>query len=423
MPSFLRSLFFTSFLLTLIGPTTSAQEWTRFRGPNGTGRAEGDIKNIPVQWTENDYLWKTPLPGIGHSSPVVWGDRIFLLSADPADATRYVLCLNAKNGAIEWRRGFSSKSHHLHARNSFASSTPSVDRDRLYVAWSTPEEVTFKAFDHQGNEVWSRDLGPWVSQHGFGTSPMLFDDLVILSNSQQAEQLEPGQKPGKSSMMAFDRKTGQLRWDRPLATSRACYGTPCIYRPKQGPPELICYNTADGVFSLDPKTGSRNWSIDVFRMRNVNSPIVVGDLIFGSNGSGGGGNYLVAVRAGESPQEAFRVTRHAPYATTPVAHGKLVFLFYDRGIVSCIQATDGKLVWLERLATSFSGSPVLVGERLYCIDDEGVVIVLAAKDQFQELARNPLGEPSRSTPAISEGRMFLRTNSHLICVGGTSDAP
>jgi outer membrane protein assembly factor BamB len=241
---------------------------------------------------------------------------------------------------------------------------------------------------------------------------------VILSNSQQAEELRPGEKPGQSSMMAFDRETGELRWNRPLTTTRVCYSTPCIYYPDRGPPELICYNTSDGIFSLDPKTGERNWSVDVFRMRNVNSPIIVGDLVFGSNGSGGGGNYLVAVRAGRNAKEAYRVRKYAPYVATPIARNGLVFLFYDRGIVSCIQAADGQLVWSERVSRSFSGSPVLVHDKLYCIDDDGDVIVLAAEREFKELARNPLGEPSRATPAVSGGRMFLRTVSHLFCIGG-----
>ena len=285
------------------------------------------------------------------------------------------------------------------------------------MAWSTPERLTFKALDHEGNQVWTKDLGPWTGQHGFGTSPILHEDLVILFNSQQAEELDPGQEAGQSFMMAFDRQTGQLQWKQPLRTTRVCYGTPCIYRPADGAPQLICYNTGNGLFSLDPQTGRFNWSVDVFRMRTVSSPLVVGDLVFGTTGSGGGGNYLVCVRAGEPPSELYRITRQAPYVPTSIARNDLVFLFYDRGIVSCIRASDGEQVWQERVSRSFSGSPVLVDDRLYCIDDEGVVVVLAAKDQFEELGRNPLGEPSRSTPAVSGGHMFLRTISHLTCIG------
>jgi outer membrane protein assembly factor BamB len=401
--------------LTLLATSPQAQEWTRFRGPNGTGASAATT--IPVSWTDDDYTWKIELPGEGHSSPVVWQDRLFVMSGDPRSATRHVISIDAGNGKTRWQRAFRSSTHHLHRRNSFASSSPAVDAERVYVAFAAPEQITLKALDHDGTELWSRALGPFVSQHGFGTSPIVFEDLVILFASQQHDQLSPGQEPGQSYMMAFDRRTGALRWKTPRKTTRVCYGTPCIYRPAGGPPELICYNTGDGIFSLDARTGTPNWSIDVFSMRNVNSPILVGDLGFGGNGSGGGGNYLVAVRCGETPQEVYRITRQAPYVPTPVAHGDLVFLFYDRGIVTCIEAASGKVVWRERLGTAFSGSPVRVGDRLYCIDEQGTVFVLAARRQYALLAKNPLGELSRATPAISGGRMFLRTVSHLFCIG------
>jgi outer membrane protein assembly factor BamB len=152
-------------------------------------------------------------------------------------------------------------------------------------------------------------------------------------------------------------------------------------------------------------------------MRTVSSPIIVGDLVFGSNGSGGGGHYLVAVRLGSPPQEVYRVTRLAPYITTSIARDDLVFLYVDRGFVSCMQAADGTIVWSKRVCEGFSGSPVLVDNKLYVIDNEGEVIVLAAEREFRELGRVPLGELSRATPAVAGGRMFLRTESQLFCIG------
>ena len=231
---FAVGLFVLVIALSSSRPAVSdAQEWTRFRGPNGTGVS--DATSIPTEWTPADYQWQVKLPGIGHSSPVVWGDRVFLMSASPEDATRFVLGIDARNGKILWQREYGSTTHHLHTRNSFASSTPAVDKDRLYVAWSTPEKVTLHALDHDGEPIWIRDLGPWVSQHGFGTSPIVYEDLVIMTNSQQTEQLDPGQRPGKSQVMAFDRETGEVRWSTPRTTTVASYATPCIYRPARGP--------------------------------------------------------------------------------------------------------------------------------------------------------------------------------------------
>jgi len=399
----------------LVSAPVKGQEWTRFHGPNGQGVSS--LKSFPAQWEAKDYNWKIKLPGIGHSSPVIWGDKVFLISADPKNATRYVLCVAATTGKILWKKDYTSEAHHLHVRSSFASSTPAVDGDLVYVAWSTPAKTTLKALDHNGREAWSLDLGRWQSQHGFGTSPVLYGDMVILSNSQQANKLKPGEKPGESFLLAFDRKTGKERWRLPRASVNVCYTCPCIYTPPGGKPQLVSFNTGNGMFSVDPETGKENWAIDVFDKRTVSSPIIAGDLIFGSTGSGGGGNYVAAIKVGNKPEIAYRASRQAPYVPTSVLNKDMLFLWYDKGIVNCIDYRDGKEHWKERLDTAFSGSPIRVGNKMFCIDEDGVVHVLAAEKEFKQLAKNPLGEASRSTPAVSGGRMFLRTYSQLICVG------
>ena len=409
-----RFVFFV-LLSFMVSAPVMGHEWTRFHGPNGQGVSS--LKSFPAKWGEKDYNWKTKLPGIGHSSPVIWGDKVFLISADPKSATRYVLCISANTGKVIWQKEYVSEAHHLHVRSSFASSTPTVDGDRVYVAWSTPAETTLKALDHNGREVWSLDLGRWQSQHGFGTSPVLYGDMVILSNSQQANKLKPGEKPGESFLMAFDRKTGKERWRLPRVSVNVCYTCPCIYTPAKGKPQLISFNTGNGMFSVDPETGKENWAIDIFDKRTVSSPIIDGNLIFGSTGSGGGGNYVGAIRVGSKPSIAYRVERQAPYVPTSVLRDGMLFLWYDKGFVTCVSSQDGKEHWKKRLDTAFSGSPIRVGDKMFCIDEDGVVFVVAAEKEFKLLAKNPLGEPSRSTPAESGGRMFLRTDSHLICVG------
>lgn len=404
-------------LLTVVA-ASSAQEWTRFHGPNGQGAVEG--VDLPGTWSESDYNWKTKLPGIGHSSPVVWGNRVFLLSADPETAERYVLAIDTQSGAIVWNKNYPSEPHRLHARSSYASCTPAVDAEHVYVAWSTPKQTLLKAFDHNGNEVWSNDLGRWQSQHGFGTSPILYKNMVILHNSQQANQLEEGEKPGESFMMAFDRKTGAEIWRTPRASVNVCYCVPCIYQPENGPAELICASTADGMFSLDPETGKENWRFVAFDKRVVSSPILAGGLIFGSTGSGGGGNSVAAIKPGKSPELAYQVKTQAPYVPTMVAKDDLIFLWYDKGIVSCLDAATGNVHWRERIGGDFSGSPIRVGDKLYCLDGDGTVVVLKADKTFEQIGRNPLGEDSRSTPAVANGRIYFRTYSHLISLGGKS---
>ena len=405
--------------------TLHADEWARFRGPNGTGVGSGD--SIPVKFSESDIKFKVELPGgSGCSSPVVWGDKVFVLSADPKDATRYVLCFNADTGEKIWQKDYKSEVHHLHTRSSFASCTPAVDEERVYVAWSTPKETFFKAFNHDGSEAWSIDLGTWQSQHGWGTSPIVYKNLVILHNSQQANELKEGEMPGESRMMAFDRKTGEQKWTTPLVSKNVCYSVPLIHQPADGgPDELICTSTGNGMFSLDPLTGKENWAVNdgLFSMRTVSSPVEAGGLIFGSTGSGAySANYIVAVKPGKNAEVVYKLTNNnnfkAPYVPCLIADGDLLFCLYDKGFASCIDAKTGDVHWTERTNAAFSGSPVRVGDRIYCVDETGVVWVFAASKEYKLLAKNELGGESRSTPAVANGRLYVRTFSHLISIGG-----
>jgi len=401
-----------------------AGEWTRFRGPNGTGEGSGDA--IPTEFTEADFAFKVKLPGdSGCSSPVVWGDKVFLLSASSDDASRYLVCLDATSGKEIWQKKFESTPHHLHTRSSYASCTPAVDDQRVYVAWSTPEETLLKAFQHDGTEAWSVDLGTWQSQHGFGTSPIVYKDLVILHNSQQADKLKDGQKPGESFMMAFDRATGDEKWRTPLTSKNVCYSVPFIRQGDDGKEELVCSSTGDGIFALDPLTGKRRWAINdsLFSMRVVGSPIEAGGLIFGSTGSGGySSNYIVAVHPGSDAKLAYKVPNSskfkAPYVPCMIADGDLVFCMYDKGFASCIDAKSGDVRWVQRTGAALSSSPIKVGDRIFCVAEDGVVWVVAAADEYRLLGKSELGEGSYATPAVANDRMYFRTDTHLICVGG-----
>ncbi|MBI2825600.1 MAG: PQQ-binding-like beta-propeller repeat protein [Planctomycetia bacterium] len=389
----------------------AAQEWTRFRGPNGAGISAATT--VPATWTEKDYNWQVELPGIGHSSPVLWGDRIFLTSANEETGERTAVCLSTADGHVLWQRQYASKIHPKHLRNSFASPTPAVDERQVYFSWSTPDEYTLLALDHDGNEKWKLNLGPYVSQHSAGPSPIIYQDMVILGNDQD----------GASSLVSVDRANGQLRWQTPRQSQFVSYATPCVLKRDGLAEELIFLSGAHGVSGVDPKTGKTRWEISVFDKRTVASPVLAGGLVLGSCGSGAGGNYVAAVRPGTpdgsvAPEEVWRITDSAPYVPTMVAKGDLVFLWSDKGVASCVQAADGKVLWKQRVGGNYSGSPVCAGDRLYCIGEDGVVVVLAASEKYELLGRNPLGEDSRSTPTVADGRMYLRTYSHLTSIGG-----
>jgi outer membrane protein assembly factor BamB len=412
-----RSLVASALLLLALAASAWGQEWTRFRGPNGSGI--GQATTVPVRWMENEYHWKVKLPGVGHSSPVLWGERLFVTSGDEATGTRLVECLRSRDGQRLWSREFAGTRHNKHEDNSFASATPVVDERHVYVSWGTPKEFLVLALGHGGNEVWRTNLGPYQGGHGFGASMIVHEDLVIVPNDQD----------GKSSLLALDRGTGKLRWNIPRR-SKASYSTPCVRQLKGQPAELIFTSWEHGITSIDPKAGRINWEMDVFAKGHMEtaiaSPIVTGDLVIGTCGWLGVRKEVIAMRPGQGsdkrPSETvYTLARSAPLVTTPLVVQDLLFLWSDEGMATCSNVHTGEVYWRERVPGNYYGSPVCVGKHLYCMSREGEVVVLAASKQYGLVARNPLGEGSHSTPAIANGMMYLRTFSHLLAIGGAKE--
>ena len=398
-------------LLALPGHLT-AEQWPRFRGPNGTGLSNAD--SVPVRWTEKDHNWKVELPGAGHSSPVVWDEKIFLTCGDARTARRTILCLSVSDGTVVWRRDCPSKVHPMHHDNCYASSTPALDADGVYVTWTTPGEVTLLALDHGGKDKWRRSLGAFESMHGSGASPIVVGDLVVLANDQK----------GKAFLTAVDRRTGETRWRLERRSGLTPASTPCVYRAKGTAERLIFTTTAHGITAVDPNSGRVDWEVPkVFLDRCVGSPVFAEGIVIASYGFGRRGTRLVAVRpgskaAGVEPKIAWDLKKSVPLVPTPIVVGERVFLWADDGWITCKNVWTGKQLFRERVDGSFYGSPVCVRDRLYCISKNGEVFVLAAGESFKLLARIPLGEQSFATPAVAGGAMYLRTYRHLISVGG-----
>jgi len=392
--------------------TASAQEWTRFRGPNGSGLS--DAKTIPTQWSTTDFNWKVSLPGIGHSSPVLWGEKVFVTSHDERAGKFHVLCLSTMDGSIRWKKEFALARSDKHALNSLATSTPTADAERVYVCRTEPAHITLSALTHTGDVVWEKDLGAFDVNHGSGTSPIVHEGMVVLANEQA----------GESSLVALDARTGAVRWKTPRKSGSGSYSTPCVYQPKQGKAQLIFNSDVHGISGISPDTGKVLWEFDkAFDKRSVSSPVLAGDFVIGSCGSGGGGNYVVAVRPGEiatgkKPERGYEVRRSAPYVPTSICVGDWLYLWSDGGIVSRVNAATGEVKWQERAGGNFYGSPVYAGERLFCVSTTGEVVVAAVGEKFEVLARNQLGEQTHSTPAIAGGRMYIHTSGQLVSVGG-----
>ncbi len=264
--------------------------------------------------------------------------------------------------------------------------------------------------------MWSKDFGRYVSAHGFGGSPILVDDKVILANSQDAEELPPGVQPGDSSILALDAKSGETVWETPRKSVRTSYGAPSVAMVN-GKKMLIFAETGDGLFALDAATGKEVWNNKVFTKRSVSCPLVLGDIVIGTEGSGGGGNILFGVNLNGQHELKFEIKRAAPYVPTPVAKDELLFLWADNGIVSCVDAKTGESYWSERIGGNVSSSPVIAGDKLLGIAENGTLTVLSASRNFQQLGKVELEEITRSTPLLAEDYLLVRTDSHLICVG------
>jgi outer membrane protein assembly factor BamB len=398
--------------LLALASIATAQEWTRFRGPNGSGIGQA---KLPAVVTEKDIAWKTTLPGKGHSSPVVWGERVFVTANPDGTGRRVLACLSAADGKLLWQRDFDeAPKFRQHADNSLASSTPAVDAERVYVAWMSPEGSGLAALEQKdGREVWRKDLGPFQSQHGPGTSPMVHDGTVYLDFDPDA--------PG-SFLAAFDAKTGAERWRWKRDGTNHSSITPCVFTPKSGAPQIVSISRTVGITALDAESGAVAWQMPgLFAKRCVASPIVAGDLIVGQCGEGQAESFVEVVRPaadGKSAVKAYEVVRTGGYVPTPLAFGGALFLWKENGLVTKLRAANNEQVWSERVQGPFYGSPIAIGDRLYNVTRRGELVVVSAGDSFQEIARVPLGEGSFATPAVSGGRLFVRTFTQLFAIGG-----
>ena len=398
------------------------ENWPRFRGPNGTGAS--DLQGVPTQWSEEDYEWTTQLPGIGHSSPVIWDDALFLTSGndrntDPESAvgSRSLHRVNAITGDLEWSREFELSSDVLHTKNSYASCTPTLDGERVYLAMATDDEYLLVALTMEGEELWTAALGPFESQHGQGVSPIVYKDMVILANDQM----------GPSSIMAFDRESGDEVWTTPRNQRKTSYATPCIMPVEGYGPQILCLSGASGLAGLDPETGRQLWATGELPHRTVASPTFGDGVVIATCGGGGIGKYMIAMEApgsGAQQDPEIRYEREQseglPYVPTPIIHDNHVYLWCDQAMVCCVEIDTGETVWRKRVEGNYSGSPVMIDGKLYCISEGGEIAVLDASPEFHLYGSSPLGDGSHATPAVANGRVYFRGFGRLACLASAS---
>lgn len=398
------------------GQPSVTEPWARFRGANGLGTLE--LPNRSTVRLSETPQWQLNLAGNGNGSPVIFQQRVFVQSADSKSGKQFLQCVNLVDGAELWTREFPGQAHQTHAWGSLASSTPTVDANRVYFCWGSPEHTHLAALTHDGKMIWQRDLGPNRFEHGFGSSPALIGDRLIFFHSQDAT--EENLTPKFSRMLSLEPATGKTVWETSLEkTTRVCYGVPVEITLPSGKLGILAADTGHGIFCLDAESGSLLWEQPVIKQRAVSGALASDGLALASSGSGGGGNQLVAIRLADQ-QEVYRISRNANYVPMPVAVGDKLFVPNDKGILSCCQLATGEILQQQRVDEqrfNISSSLVALGQVLLVLSDEGKLKVISADEDLKTLQAIDLGEPTRATPALHQDAVIFRTETQLHCFG------
>lgn len=403
-------------LLLLCGATLTAADWTRFRGPNGDGVAADDI---PLNWsTKKNVAWSVPVEP-GNSSPIIAKGKLYLMTASADGSKRALVCLDAKTGKPNWERNFGGQKVKVHAKSSLASCTPATDESNVYCAVWDGQMMAVHAFDHDGKPKWDYKLGKFVSQHGAGLSPVVHDGKVFINFDQD----------GAAELLAIDAKTGDKVWSASRKAYRACYSTPTIRVLPDTKTEIVVYSTA-GAAGYDPKTGAMNWSWVTpwepgeMALRSVASPLLAKDTLVCLNGDGSGSRYSASVTiAGTKATVNWekRSSKLAPYVPCPIVKDDHIYWITDQGIAECVELKSGKILWSERATNNaVSASPVLVGgDKFIVVDERGASIVFKAQPkEFEKLGEGDIGEAVFASPAVADGKLYIRGAKKLYCISG-----
>lgn len=382
-------------------------EWPRFLGPDGKGI--GAIPDVPSAITEKNIRWKTELPGGGHSSPVLWGPRVFTACEDPGGKRRAIVCLDADSGKVLWTTWLPCDPLRMHRDNSLAAATPALDAEGVYMGWVNGGRVEALALDHAGKLLWRKDLGAFKAVHGPGASAMVIDEVVVVTNDQESPD---------AALYGLDRKTGASLWRTERRASRPSYATPAVREGQGGRKELVIPSPGHGLTAIDPQSGKTLWEVPGILELNVVASAALGDgLVLVTGGRGGEREGAVVALDGDAGRLLYRPEAKLPYVPTPVVVGGHCYLWEDQGSVTCLELKTGKQVWSHRVTGPTYTSPVSDGKRLIGISRKGELVVLAASPEYRELGRFQLPEGTHATPAMAHGSLFIRTFNHLLRVG------
>ena len=405
----------------LVDPQPGPDDWPCWRGIGGANTAPDS--NPPLRWSVSENMaWQVPVPGRGHASPCVWGERIFVTTADDPRQTISLVCIDRDTGRSLWQselhRGDLPKRH---PKNSHASTTPACDGQHVYVTSAVNGSLWVTAVDFAGRIVWQRAAGPYESSWGYGSSPTTYKSLVIVAADNKGAHID--RLRGASHLAALHRQTGEIIWriERPTGDS---YGTP-IVATVSGRDQLLLAGKG-AVNSYDPATGELLWTCRWSAERPANTLAFDEEHVFASAKKPLG--ELLCIRADgrgdvTSSHVVWREKQAASDVPSPVVHEGLLYSLGDDGILTCLDAATGKVMWKRRLGGNVSSSPLIAGGYLYCCNEEGVTFVVKLGGRGEVVAENTLGDGLFASPVLSGDRLYLRTLSTLHCIIAPGSAP
>ena len=428
-------------LLLLNSSASARANWPQWRGPAGQGISTE--KNLPTTWTATKNIkWKTPIEGLGHSSPIVWGKKIFLTTAldgevipgrtpgvthKMADGSDFVhpdalgadrrhtfkvICIDRESGKILWQRvAYEGPVHDSrHKRASFASSTPATDGKYVFAFFGTEG---LYAYDFNGKLLWKQDLGKLgTASVGYGVSPILYGNLVIMQCDESGMN---------SFIAAFDKKTGKEVWRAPRKVD-VTWSTPVLV--KTGKRTELVASAAEAIISYDPMTGKELWRHKGLESNAVNTPVVSNDMVVIT--SGYPLKIALALRAGGSgdvtgsKQLVWSYNKGTAYVPSPILYGDYLYLMAGNGSLTCLDAKTGKVAYEGARvpkAIPFTASPVAYEDKVLITSDEGETFVVKAGPKHEIIGTNSVGEAVFASPAIADGKIFIRGTKSLYCIG------
>lgn len=393
----------------------AAADWPVWRGPTGDGIINDPA--VPEVWTATENVrWKVPVPGVGHSSPVVVAGRVFLTSYDADTDARMLLCLDRESGRTLWAKTVLTAAREgLHPNNTPASSTPAADGSHVWSAFLDGENVAVACHTHDGDRVWLRRFPGFDSRHGFCGTPVLFEGLVIVN----------GDSDGEAFLAAVDRRTGDPAWKVPRPNRVRSFSVP-LFITVDGRTQMVLAGSKS-IAAFDPATGRQIWVVDSPTLKFVATVAYTDGVVFATGTSPK--QTLTAI----DPTGTGNVTethvlwsdhRGAAYVPSPLGFKGRFFVLADDGTASLREARTGNVLWSERLGSRLHhASPLLLNGAIYCLADDGTTHVLSAGDEFEKVRENRLGEACHATPAVSAGELFVRSVGHLWCIGRRTGSP